>query len=111
VVHLGEQRDAAITEAVDHVQLPQGVRAVERSRDEARDLVAELAVVARRGKRELPNMELEVECSVLDPVRVIDAERDGSQAPAKRWQQVDALDAGVLTTPASSLPPGADRGS
>jgi hypothetical protein len=46
VVDLGEQADHAVLEPADDVQLPQRARPVERSRHDARHLLAELLLVA-----------------------------------------------------------------
>ena len=71
---------------MDHVQLPQRPRAVERSSGEPGDLLGELVIVARGGQRQLTHMEIEVELGRLDPVGVVERERDLGEAPAERGE-------------------------
>ena len=52
--------------------------------------VGQLPLSARRGQRGVLNVVLDIERAVVDPVRVVQAERDGRQAPAERRQQVHA---------------------
>jgi hypothetical protein len=75
---------------VDHVQLPQRAGAVERAREDPRHGLGELAVAARRRHGGLADVEVEVEVGILDPVGVVEAERNADQPPAERRQQVDA---------------------
>src|SRR5206468_2427754 len=51
----------------------------------------QLSVVARPWQRELPHVEVEVEVGVVDPVRVVEAERHLGEPPAERGQQRQAL--------------------
>src|SRR3954453_8430447 len=88
---LGEHPDAAALEAGDEVELPHRPRAVERTGDDAGDLVRELRVGTRTGERELPYVEVKVEVGVLDPVGVVEAQRHLGQAPAQRRKQREAL--------------------
>ena len=83
--------DAVRSEAVDQVHLPERARAVERPRDDARHLLGELLVVARRRQRQLADVEVEVEVGVVHPVRVVEAERHLGQPPAQRRQQRQPL--------------------
>jgi hypothetical protein len=90
VVDLRQQGDAVAVEAADDVQLPQRTGAVERAGDDPGDLVGELAVRARGGQRELADVEVQVEVLVLDPVGMVDAERDLGELPregARRWSR------------------------
>ena len=52
---------------------------------------ASVLVVAGRRHRRLADVEVEVEVGVLDPVRVVEAERHLGELPAERRQHVDAL--------------------
>ena len=88
VMELGQHRDATVAEAVDQVELPERMGAVQRAGDEPRDLLGQHPLVAGRGQRELADVEVEVEVRVVDPVGVVDPERHLGQAPAKRRQQV-----------------------
>ena len=91
VVDLREHRRAVRSEPVDQVHLPERARAVERPRDDARHLLGELLVVARRRERQLAHVEVEVEVGVVDPVRVVEPERHLGEPPAQRRQQRQAL--------------------
>ena len=92
VVDLREQPDVlAALDPVDDVELPQRVRAVERPRDQPRDRLGDLPLVARRRHRAVADVEVEVEVRVLDPVRQVDAERHLGELPPERRQHVDAL--------------------
>ncbi len=91
VVDLGQHRHDAVLEPVDQIQLPQRPGAVERPGDDPRHLLGELLVGARRRQRELADVEVEVEVRVVDPVRVVEAERHLGQTPAHRRQQRQPL--------------------
>jgi hypothetical protein len=74
VVHLGELRDAPAGQALDHVELPQGLGPVEGAGDDPGHGLRELLVVTGRGDRVVPHVEVDVEVLVLDPVRQVEAE-------------------------------------
>ena len=80
-----------VGQAVDEVQLPQRPRAIQRPRGDSRDLLADLGVRRGLGQRELAHVVLEVEVRIVDPVGVVEVERDAAQAPAERRQQRQAL--------------------
>jgi hypothetical protein len=111
VVDLGQHRHAPLGQAVDDVELPQRVRAIERPRDDACDLLGERMLVARRRGGGLADVEVEVEVLVLDPVRVVQAERHLGQAPAEGRQQVQALADEPADVLAGQSAPGAVDGS
>ena len=48
-------------------------------------------VVTRRGQGQFAHVVLEVEVGILDPVRVIETERNRREPPAERRQQMHAL--------------------
>ncbi len=91
VVDLGHQRHVPALEPVDEVDLPERVGAVQRAREDAGDRLGD--AVRRAGRRHgaLADVEVDVEVGVLDPVRVIEVERDADQLPAERRQQVQPL--------------------
>jgi hypothetical protein len=91
VVDLGQQPQAAVGQPVDEIGLPQGPRAVERAGEDARHLLGQLLVARRRRQRELAHVVLEIEVRVVDPVGVVEPERDRLQPPAERRQQGQAL--------------------
>ena len=90
MMDFGHQRKAAfgqpldIIEALDDDEFPQWFRQVHRARVQPRDLNAELTPVAGRGKRDVAHVVFEVEIGVLDPVRMVDVERDAHQPLAER---------------------------
>ena len=88
---LREHRHAPALDAFDHVQLPQRARTVELPGEDARHLRGKLRVAPGRGERHLADVELDVEALVVDPVGVIEPERDLREAPAERRQQMQAL--------------------
>src|SRR4051794_22210482 len=91
VVDLREDGCIAGLEPVDHVELPQRPRPVERAREDARHLLAQLRVGARRGQCELAHVEVEVEVRVVDPVRIVEPERDLDELPLERRQERQPL--------------------
>jgi hypothetical protein len=91
MVDLAEHHHVAGVVAVDQVELPQRAGAVERARDDPRGLLGELLVVAGGGECELADVEVEVEVLVVNPVRVVEPERDLDEAPAERRQQRQPL--------------------
>jgi hypothetical protein len=88
---LRERGDIALRQSMDHVQLPQRPGAVQRTGEDARDLLGELLVAARRGKRELADVKVQVEVPVVHPVRVVESERDLGELPPERRQERQAF--------------------
>ena len=93
-----------IRQPVDHVQLPQRPRAVERAREDARHLLGELLVVAGRGQRQFAHVEIQVEVLVVHPVRVVEPQRDLDEPPAERREQRQPLLEQALHVAAVELP-------
>ncbi len=91
VVHLVEQRHAPVLEPLDHVQLPQRPGAVQRPGVQARDGLAQLGLGARGRDGRLAHVEIEVEVRVLDPVGLVEPERDVDQLPAEGRKQMQPL--------------------
>ena len=81
VVHLGQDRDLAIGQAVDHPHLPQRDVPVELVADQVADEVAELLGPAGRGHPDVADVVADVEVGVLDPTRPIEAERHLDELP------------------------------
>lgn len=75
---------------MDDVELPQRVGAIQLPADQVSHQVGQLPLSAGRGQRGVLNVVLDVERAVVDPVRMVEAERDGGQPPAERRQQVHA---------------------
>jgi hypothetical protein len=67
MVDLRQQRDVAVGQPVDEVDLPQRTAAVERAGEDARHGLREAAVVAGRRDGGLADVEVDVEVAVLDP--------------------------------------------
>ena len=57
----GRKAKIAVAEPVDQIQLPQRARAVERTREDPRDLLRKLRVGGRRRQRQLSHVVLEIE--------------------------------------------------
>src|SRR5829696_814386 len=88
---LREDRLVAVLEPVDQIELPEGARTVEWPRHDPGDLLGEFFVGGAGRERELANVEIHIELRVVEPVRIVQAERDLHQAPAQRGQQRQPL--------------------
>ena len=106
-MNLREQPHASVLETVDQVELPQRLGAVERAREDPSDLLGELRIRGRRGQRQLAHVVLQVEVRVVDPVGVVEPERNLGEAPAQRGQQRQPVDQQVLEV--GALEPAAGR--
>ena len=97
VMRLGDHREAArrhtlhVVQPFDDVELPQRPVEIERTRDEASHLDAQLPPVTRRRQRDVTNVKLEVEVGILDPVGVVEVERHPHQPLAKDARLVQPL--------------------
>jgi hypothetical protein len=91
MVDLRQQRHAPALEPVDHVQLPQRPAAVERPGEDALDGVPQLLVVAGRRHRGVADVEVDVEVGILDPVRIVEPERNRDEPARERRKEVQAL--------------------
>ena len=106
VVHLGELSDqAALVDALDHVQLPQRPGPVERAGDDAADRLGQLLRGAGRWHGVMADVEVDVEVGILDPVRQIETEGNLDQTPAERSELIDPFEDGLL----GRLEPGTAR--
>ena len=54
-------------------------------------LLGQLALIARRGKRDVADVVVDVDSAFVNPVRMVEAERHTSQSPPQRGQQVYPL--------------------
>ena len=88
VVHLDVDGLPATLQTVDEIGLPQRTAAVQRPRMQPCRLHCQLAIITRRGQRQLADMELDVEIGVLDPVRLIQPKGHLHQAAAKQRDQM-----------------------
>ena len=80
LVALGQQRDAAVLEALDEVALPQRTAPVERPGRDARDELAQLVHRSRARQRGASYVVAEVEALVVHPGRVGQPPRHQLQA-------------------------------
>ena len=98
VVHLGDQGDLPVLQALDDPHLPQGPIAVQLAADDVRGEVAELADAARCRECGPPQVVVDVEIGVVDPDGVAEPHRhlhqtaleDGSEGDAVADQLADA---------------------
>ena len=88
VVHLGDEADLAVVEALDEPQLPQRPAAVERAAGDVADDLGQLVHRARRRHGDAVEVGVEVEVGVLDPHRMAEVERHRHQPAAERLEQV-----------------------
>ena len=91
VVELGEQPDQPALQAGDDVPLPERAGEVEGTGSQPRHLLGQLGVVARGRQGQLPDVVLEVEVGVVDPVRVVQPERHPDELAAVHLEQVQPL--------------------
>src|SRR3990170_8993893 len=93
MMDLRVDRGPAILQAGDHVELPQRTMSVERTSMEPGDLLPEQREGPRPRNRQLPDVELEVEVRVVDPVGAGQAEGHLRQSlPEDRYQMQPGLD-------------------
>src|SRR5450432_3857299 len=91
-MHLGHQRQATTFEAMDQVDLPERAAAIERSGEDASDLLLELRVGARWDQRQFAHMEVDVEVRVVHPICVVEPEWNLSEPPFEDRNQRQALE-------------------
>ncbi|HTT00206.1 MAG TPA: wax ester/triacylglycerol synthase domain-containing protein, partial [Streptosporangiaceae bacterium] len=91
VVDLRVDGGAAAGQPGDQVDLPQRAAAVQRAGVQPRDLLGELGVRPGAGQRELADVVLDVEVRVVDPVRLVQAERHAPQLAAQHRDQRQPL--------------------
>ena len=80
---------AVLGEALEHVELPERLRAVERSRQDTADRPLQLWAAAGRRDRRPPEVEVEVEALVVDPERTGEVERHRQDALSEAGRQMD----------------------
>src|SRR4051794_1754473 len=91
MVGLREDREPAVLQAFDDVDLPQRARPVEVARLHPADELAELVEGARSRQRAAPDVVAEVERLVVDPYRVGDPARDEAHLLPVARNHRDAL--------------------
>ena len=90
-MHRGDDTHVPALEALDDPQLPERTAAVERAPGDLGRELGKLVEAARRGQRCTADVVIEVEVGILDPHRVMHAERDLDHAPAERLEARQAL--------------------
>ncbi len=75
VMDLHERGHVAVLEPLDHVELPERFRAVERAREDPLDLLRQLGPPPGARQGGPPDVEAEVERRIVDPDRVCEVER------------------------------------
>ena len=91
VMHLGDDADVAVLETLDDPQLPQRAAAVERAPGDLGRQLGELVEAAGSRQRGPPDVVVEIEVGILDPHRVMQAERDLDHAPAERLEARESV--------------------
>lgn len=91
VVQQRDQGDAAAVEALDHPGLPQRAVAIQRVGVDLLDERAEFRHPARGGTDDPAHVRVEVEFGILDPDRVMQAQRCGQVPQPEDRKQVGAL--------------------
>ena len=86
---LAQQRPAAVTEALDDVDLPQRVPPIHRPADDAGDLLRQLVGRPGGSEPDLTDVIVEIEVGVVDPVRVVQPERHVDNPAAERLDVAD----------------------
>jgi hypothetical protein len=101
VVDLREDAEPTVGQALEDVGLPEWAAPVEGAPDDPGDDLGDLVVTPGRWHAAVADMEVEVEVGILDPVRMVEAERHLAKTAPQRLEQVEpALDLG---------PPGRER--
>jgi hypothetical protein len=90
VMHLHQRRDVPALEPLDHVELPERLRPVERAREDPLDLFAELEPAAGVRERGASDVEVQVERGVVHPDRQRQPERDHLDLLPQARRQVQA---------------------
>ena len=91
VVNLLQKRYAIVGKTFDHPHFPQRMGPVERTSDEASHQFTKLLVVAGRCDGGFAHVEVEIEIGVVDPVRMIESERDRDEFAAQNGQHMEPL--------------------
>ena len=78
---LDQYGDPPIVQPVEHVHAPQRARSVERHAGDVGNGLLELATMARGGQHHAAHVIVEIEVRILDPDRMVEAERDFHHPP------------------------------
>ena len=88
VVHLGDDTDVAVGQALHDVELPERAAPVERGAGDLRGHLGQLPMPAGARGSDATDVVVEVEVRILDPDRVVQAERHRHDAAPERRHQV-----------------------
>jgi hypothetical protein len=91
VMNLGENGESILGQTLDDVGLPQRTAAVERAAHDASDELADLMIAAWRWNCGVTHMKVEIEVWVLDPKRMVEAERHFANTAPQRFEQMQTL--------------------
>ncbi len=91
MVHLGEERGAVALEAFDDMHLPQRTVGVELAAHDTRDEGIQLGAPAGRRQAGPAQVVVDLEVGVVDPHRMVQAERNAHRPLAQRGDEVDPL--------------------
>ena len=89
MVELGEERPPPIGQPLNDVNLPKRPGPVHLAADDAGNLLGQLIGGAWWCDSHVAHVEVEVEIGIVDPVGVVEAERDLGEPPAKRFGPSD----------------------
>ncbi len=90
-MHLGEDRDLAVGEALDDVHLPERTRPVQRDAGEVAGHLGQLAVAAGRRHGHAVHVPVDVELVVGDPDREVDATRNRLELAVEHRDALDPV--------------------
>ena len=110
MVHLGDDGDALVGQALDDPHLPQRLGPVELVTGDVAGQVGQLAQAAGTGHGRPPHVVVDVEVGVVDPHRMAQAERDLDQPPPEDRGAGDPGGDGLLH-PLEGVAPGTVDGS
>ena len=91
MVDLQEQGDAAVAEAVESPELPEGPGAIERPPEDLADEAIQLAVVAGRIGGRVAQVRVDVELGRVRPLRPVEASRHLDDPAAEQSELREAL--------------------
>src|SRR5438309_12037110 len=82
---LSHDRESAVSEAVDQMKSPQGPASIERNREQLAAPLPQLGHPPGARQRDAAHMARDVELLVIDPDRLVEAQRRRRHPPANAW--------------------------
>src|SRR5438309_4111822 len=89
MVELQEHTRPSLVEPLEDVQLPQGLRSVERAREDAADRSLQLEAATRRRHGRTTEVEIQVEPIVVHPHRTAEVAGNGKDALSEPGCEMD----------------------